>query len=430
LVTFIHAADLHLDSPLRGLPDYEGAPLERVRSASRRAFSALVDVAIERQVDFVVLAGDVWDGAWQDVGTGLFFVQEVGRLTARGVPVFMIRGNHDAESRITQAITFPDGVKVFSSKEPESVELPELSVVLHGQSFPRPDVTENIALAYPAARADRINIGLLHTALEGYASHATYAPCTLAELQAKGYDYWALGHVHEHQVLADDPASEGGTIAFPGVLQGRHARETGPKGALFVELGHDTPRLERMIVDVVRWKALEVDVTGAEHFDDVARRMGKTLREAVTETQLAAPNGLLAVRLTLTGGTPLHGRLQLEHERMRNEALAQALSIDAEGLYIEKVQLATAPAGDPSQRREQHDAIADIQAYMADAPHDPALVPELRDGLRDLLAHLPPDVARELRELRPETIAAIEAGTVEDLIDEASISLVEYLARE
>ncbi len=430
MVTFLHAADLHLDSPLRGLPDYEGAPLEEVRSASRRAFSALIDIAIEREVDFVVLAGDVWDGEWQDIGTGLFFVQETGRLGASGISVFMIRGNHDAESRITQALTLPDCVRVFNAKQPESFDIPELGVVLHGQSFPRPDVTNNIALAYPEPRPDRINIGVLHTALEGYASHATYAPCTVGELRAKGYDYWALGHVHEYHVLAEGSSTEGGTIAFPGVLQGRHARETGPKGALLVEISDGALRIERIIVDVVRWHSLEVDVTGVEQMEDIARQIAKSLRDAVAGSDASTSERLLAARLTLKGETRLNGRLRLQHESVRHEALGQAVSIDPGGLYIEKVRLATSPLADSPARTERHDALAQIQSYMTDTHNDPDLVADIQIGLQDLLGHLPPDAVRELRELRPDSVSAIEGESTEALLGDASVSLIDYLARD
>ncbi len=430
MVTFLHVADLHLDSPLRGLPDYEGAPLDEVRSASRRAFSALIDIAIERDVDFVVLAGDVWDGEWQDIGTGLFFVQETGRLGAAGISVFMIRGNHDAASRITQALSLPDCVKVFDAKQPESIEIPELGVVLHGQSFSRPEVTDNIALAYPEPRSGRINIGVLHTALEGYASHATYAPCTVGELRAKGYDYWALGHVHEYNVLAEGTSAEGGTIAFPGVLQGRHARETGQKGALVVEIGDGGPRLERLIVDVVRWHSLAVDVRGVEQMEDIARKIGESLREAVIGADAPTSERLLAVRLTLKGETRLNGHLRLQHESVRNEALGQAVSIDPAGLYIEKVRLATSPPSDSPARTERHDALAQIQSYMTDAPNDPELLADIQTGLRDLLGHLPSDAVRELSELRPDSVAAIETESTEALLGDASVSLIDYLARD
>lgn len=428
-VSFIHAADLHIDSPLRGLPDYEGAPLDDVRGATRRAFSTLIDIALERRVDFVVLAGDVWDGDWPDIGTGLFFIQETARLGREGIPIFVLRGNHDAESRITKAITFPDWIKIFDADGPQSFELEDLGVVLHGQSFARPDVEENIALGYPDAHPERINIGVLHTALEGYAQHRSYAPCTLDHLRSKKYDYWALGHVHEHEILAQAGAAEGGTIVFPGVLQGRQVRETGPKGALYVEIGEHGTHLEQIIVDVVRWHALDVNIAGAETIEDVARAIGAALREMVSGKDTLALDCLMATRLTLSGPTPLHGRLRLEHQAVRDEAIAQAAAIGSSSVYIEKVCLSTVPMETAAPDDDSRDALAEIQAFMGEAGKYPEVVKEILDGIRAFLAQLPPDARGELEELRPQVFAALEGDTVEPILPDATQAIIDYLAR-
>ncbi len=427
---FIHAADLHLDSPLRGLSAYETAPLDRIRGATRQAFSKLVDATIGRRAAFLVLAGDVWDGDWPDIGTGLFFAGEMGRLERAGIRVFLIRGNHDAESRVTKAVSFPHNVHVFSPERPESVLLDELGTALHGQSFARPDVTENLALDYPAAVADRINIGLLHTALEGNANHAHYAPCRLTELQAKGYDYWALGHVHEHAVLAPGPSgADGGTIAYPGVLQGRHVRETGAKGALLVEVGDGGVSLERLILDVVRWHVAEVDISACESPGDVARSLGDALRGLVEQADASLDERLLAVRLILAGRSALHGALSLEGARLREEALAQAAAITTDGLFIEKIQLATQPAVAAEALARRHDAIADLLAVLEQAGLDQALTGELGAHLTDLLKHVPAEVQQALRDSDPELIQGIETGTIAALLPTIRASLIDRLAQ-
>ena len=170
--SFIHAADIHLDSPLAGLSAYEGAPVELLRSAPRAAFSNLIDEAIRERVDFMVIAGDLYDGAWKDFNTGLFFSGEMGRLKRDEIPVFIAHGNHDAESELTKQLTLPDNVTVFSTRKAESKPLEHLGVVLHGQSFRDAKTEENLAVAYPPAVPDCFNIGVLHTAVEGHAEHA------------------------------------------------------------------------------------------------------------------------------------------------------------------------------------------------------------------------------------------------------------------
>ncbi|MCL4216761.1 MAG: DNA repair exonuclease, partial [Candidatus Hydrogenedentes bacterium] len=148
---FIHAADIHLDSPLKGLERYEGAPVESIRGAARTAFRNLIDLAIQESVDFVLIAGDLYDGNWKDYSTGLFFGNSMGRLRQAGIPVFMIRGNHDAQSVITRSLSLPDNVHVFSESAPETKQVEGLGVAIHGQSFATQAVDADLAAAYPEA---------------------------------------------------------------------------------------------------------------------------------------------------------------------------------------------------------------------------------------------------------------------------------------
>ncbi len=226
---FIHAADIHLDSPLTGLSAYVDAPVEMLRTATRDAFTNLVTEAIELQVDFMVIAGDLYDGTWKDHNTGVYFCKEMGRLKRASIPVYVLFGNHDAESEMTKKLQLPDNVFTFETRKPTTFRLEHLKVALHGHSFKEKETTENLVTGYPAPVQGMFNIGVLHTALEGNSAHANYAPCSLDELHAKGYNYWALGHVHEHQIWKG-----ASTVVFPGNLQGRHIRETGPRGAVLV----------------------------------------------------------------------------------------------------------------------------------------------------------------------------------------------------
>jgi DNA repair exonuclease SbcCD nuclease subunit len=172
---FIHAADIHLDSPLRGLSRYEGIPEDIVRAAPREAFRNLIDRAVQEKVDFVIFAGDVLDGDIRDVNTGIFMVRQFARLERVGIPVFMLKGNHDAASELSQTIQWPPNVHEFSHRKAESFSLPELRVELHGQSFKQPEVLDDLAAHYPAPEPGYFNIGVLHTGLEGKTKHKGYA---------------------------------------------------------------------------------------------------------------------------------------------------------------------------------------------------------------------------------------------------------------
>jgi len=427
---FIHAADLHLDSPLRGLAAYEDAPLERIRGATRLAFSQLVTVAIERGVDLLLLAGDIWDGDWPHIGTGLYFASEMGRLQRENIRVFMIRGNHDAESRISKTLTLPDNVTILNAQSAQSVCVEDLNVVIHGQSFSRPDVTENIALHYPDAVPGFYNIGLLHTALEGDAQHASYAPCRLSELQSKAYDYWALGHVHRECILADGNHTAGGTIVYPGVLQGRHVRETGAKGAYLVESSGTQTHIERLIVDVVRWHDLEVDVNEALDWPDVARAMGASIRAIVTRAHDASYEGLLAVRLTVTGTTTLHGQLSSNTQQLRIEALGQIAAIGAQDIFLEKVKVRTTSGLVMADLEQRHDAIASVQRILAQAAQDTEFMQELANETSYLWNSLPEEVRTALKLSEPERMQAIESGDLRPLLPDLSTTLLAQLTQQ
>jgi DNA repair exonuclease SbcCD nuclease subunit len=223
------------------LDAYPGAPVERLRGASRQALTALVDLAIEQRVAFVLLAGDIYDGNWADFRTGLFFRDQMVRLRRAGIRVFIVKGNHDAESQITKQLPDVDGVHVFSSHKSETIDLEELGVAVHGRSFPHRAVPEDLVPLYPPPLSGRFNIGVLHTSLTGREGHDPYAPTSVEVLCDKGYDYFALGHVHAREVVRESTPR----IVFPGNLQGRHAKETGPKGCELVTVEGRYPGLGR-----------------------------------------------------------------------------------------------------------------------------------------------------------------------------------------
>lgn len=386
---FLHAADIHLDSPLHGLSRYEGLPKEDIRSATRSAFDNLVQRALDEVVDFVLIAGDLFDGEWRDMSTGLYFARAIGRLDHAGIPVFLLAGNHDAESVITKSVPWPPNVRLFGTKRPETHTLADLGVAIHGQSFPTPAVTDNLVLAYPEAATHHFNIGMLHTALAGRQGHAAYAPCSLDDLRSKRYDYWALGHVHEHEIVCEDPH-----VVFPGNTQGRTIRETGPKGAVLVtvEDGRVTT-VDRVELDVLRWAVVEVNCT-----DAMADAVPALMRAALLATwHESAANLPLVARVTLIGRTSDAGAMHDRAGKIRDDARAVAASISPD-LFIEKVKVLVAHDS-PTQDVVIGD---DLAALIARAPTDPSLAELLADDLGPFLlsaqTSLGPDEDGELRQ--------------------------------
>lgn len=374
---FLHAADIHLDSPLRGLSRYEGLPADRLRRATRDAFDNLIATAISEAVDFVIIAGDLFDGDWRDMSTGLYFARAMGRLDEAKIRVFVLKGNHDAESLVTKSLPWPPNVTVFDSRKPETIDLSDIGVALHGQSFATGAVVEDLSANYPAPTANRFNIGVLHTALAGYAQHQSYAPCSVQGLASKGYQYWALGHVHAQEVVSRDP-----WIVFPGNLQGRHAKEIGPKGAVLVEVSEDgSADLTPLTLDVLRWIQLEADCTGVVDLSEVRHRIRAALLQARDEQ---ASDKDAVFRLTLTGHTALSGTLTDRRDVLRDEVCAIAEGLG--DIWLEKLIVRTAPPQEAA-----NSAPDDALGLVDEVIDDPELFALLEAELKPFLDAAPQD---------------------------------------
>jgi predicted phosphodiesterase len=369
---------------LRGLQRYEGAPVAEIRGATRRALENLVDLALTENVAFVLLAGDLYDGDWRDYNTGLFFTGQMARLREYAVQVFVIAGNHDAASQITRVLRPPDNVHIFSTSVPETVILDRCGVAVHGQGFATRSVTEDLSLGYPAAHSHLFNIGMLHTSLDGRPGHEPYAPCSVAGLRSKGYQYWALGHVHKREVVEKEP-----WIVFPGNTQGRHARESGVKGCTLVTVQDgQVLRLEHRPLDVVRWVCCDVDLSGAADLDAVLGRAGVALDEAL----VAAEGRLVAARLRLSGACEANATLRSSGDRLVNECRGLANTLGFGDLWVEKVQVSTRRAESQEAALARDDAFGGLLRAVKDLELDEARLSAVASELADLRSKLPPEL--------------------------------------
>ena len=381
---FIHAADIHLDSALHGLERYEGAPVEEIRSATRRAFDNLIELAIDEQVAFVLLVGDLYDGDWKDYNTGLYFAERMGRLRDASIRAFIVAGNHDAASQITKHLRLPDNVTLFSNKKPEQVVLDDLGVSICGQGFATRAVTDDISQGYPQGDPQLLNIGLLHTCLDGKPGHEPYAPCTVDGLRSKGYQYWALGHVHKREEVSQDP-----WIVFPGNIQGRHIREIGPKGCTLVTVNAgEIVAVEHRDLDVMRWSICELDVSAAETVDDIYEQVREGLQLALD----AAEGRPVAVRLVLYGACSAHLKLHAERERWIQEYRALATGLGGAGIWLEKISIKTRPVVSTDEVLERDDALSGLLRAI----HDMDLDSSALDGLADEMSMLRQKLPAEL----------------------------------
>ncbi len=382
---FIHAADIHLDSPLKGLQQYEGAPVEDIRRAPRDGLHNLVNLALDQQVKFVLVAGDLYDGDWKNFQTGMYFVKQAARLRAAGIPLILIAGNHDAANKMTRSLPLPDNVSLLSHEQPQTLHLDALDVAIHGQSFVSEKVVEDLSQAYPAAVRGCLNIGLLHTSIDGREGHASYAPCSLEGLKNKGYDYWALGHIHKREVLCQEPF-----IAFPGNIQGRHVRETGPKGCYLVSVSDDL-QLEPVFqpLDVMRWEIASVDVTQVQHVDDVLDCVAQQL----TQLTSCASERPLAVRVEMTGQTKVHRDLLARQDHWVHQVRGLALDIGQGSIWIEKVKLRTnyrSRSGGGAAVDEA--ALGELAELFAEVRANPEQLNALGYDFSPVLRKLPPEL--------------------------------------
>lgn len=406
---FVHTADIHLDSPLRSLalrdPEIAGV----IGSATRQAFERTVDLCLEERVDALMIAGDLYDGDLRSMKTAVFFGAQMRRRTEAGIRVFVIRGNHDAESVITRHLSLPDGVHVFTGRG-DARAIEGHDVVVHGISFARPRAPESLLPKFKAPVSGCVNIGLLHTSLAGAEGHDTYAPCSLADLISHGFDYWCLGHVHKRQVHARSPC----TVVMPGIPQGRDINEAGPKSVTLAMIGDDGGiTIEERITSIAQFERVSVDVTGLCDWSDVLRTVEVTLGEA----RGATVSDHLIARIEIAGATPLVSRLRRDADLLLEETRQAAASLPRTA--IEKVSVnASSPVtpGDASG----YDPVEELRVLIeGEVLASEAFGAQVRDIVSDLQRQLPPelrDVLSESEEAAAEMVVRIVTKGGEDVL--------------
>jgi exonuclease SbcD len=337
---FVHTADVHLDSPLKSLSLRDPEVGELISNATRQSFSGIVDLCLEEDVDALLIAGDLYDGDMNSVKTAGFFAAEMRRLNEGGVQVFIVKGNHDAESKVTRHLVLPENVHVFSTRG-ETVDLQKFGIAVHGLSFKDVSAPDSLLPMYPAPIAERINIGLLHTSLAGYAEHDSYSPCSVQNLIDFGYDYWALGHIHKRTVHHQSAP----VIVMPGIPQGRSVKESGPK-SVTIGVVHDNGQIdiEERLVQVAQFERIEVDVSGLSDMRDLVECLDVAFGEAASSIEC----GFLVARLNLVGSTPLAPRLERDLDLVLEEARQAATRAEKTFVELVEIDVSTESQDDPS----------------------------------------------------------------------------------
>jgi hypothetical protein len=338
-------------------------------------------------VNFILIAGDLYDGDWRDYNTALYLARQMSRLREAGIRVIAVCGNHDAASRITKSLKMPENFVFLPVRQPDTVRLDEISVAVHGQGFRQQAVTDDLSTAYPLSVRNFYNIGLLHTSVTGRDGHEPYAPCSVDRLIAKGYDYWALGHVHAREVLREDP-----WIIFPGNIQGRHVRESGPKGCTLVTVddGH-TACVEHRDLHVLEWAKITVAADEAGSPEEVVDRARRRIQNALEGTD----GRFLAARITVTGASPSHIRLSANPEKWTAAMRAEATDVGGGAVWIEKVELRTSAALDLDELLKGGTPLGGLLRFIQEYGEASGLLAAVKDDLDQLKGKLPSEFFAE-----------------------------------
>lgn len=397
---FIHAADLHLDSPFKGLTDISEDLLQQVKNSTFISLKTIVDQAIDRVVDFVLFSGDIYDLEDRSIKAQLMFKTQMERLNEAGISVFVLHGNHDFVAKESDHLSLPENVRVFK----ETVETfyiktkKEETIAVSGFSYDKKWIEDRKVQHYPkkSSKSD-YHIGMLHGYAEGHnADHARYAPFSLGELRDKNYDYWALGHIHVRQQLSSNPLAY-----YSGNTQGRHRNEAGEKGVLLISLTPHDKNVSFIPTASIIWDNIRLDVSKAKNLEQVISLSKEKLRDY--------PWNRAIIHMTLEVSDSLSARTLSKLKRNEFRDVLHIIEEDS-FVYLSKVKLSI------RQAKNTSNSLSDIY----------------RDGWQNAVQSVKSDegfndITTELFETSPYAtpLEKPNLSVREELVDEAA-EMIEY----
>lgn len=414
---FVHTADLHLDSPLRSLAMQNPALAELVENATHTALVRTVDLCLSQSVHALLIAGDLYDGDQKSMHTAALLSAQMRRLDAAGIPVFIIRGNHDSLSTITKRLALPTNVHVFDARGGHVDLLDNLGnnlATIHGVSYAKPHAPESLLPKFSSPIKDNINIGMLHTSLAGSAGHDVYAPCAVSELDVFGYDYWALGHIHKRSVQGKKS-----TIVMPGIPQGRDVGETGPGTVSLVSINNDrNVTVQEHIVSPVQFEIINLDVSICRdwhHLMDKLTSSIKKIRQATKSDHVIA-------RVVISGKTHLHFNLVRDKDLLLATLQTECESIG--NVWIEKLRIKSSNDNNQNGETSTNEALPDLAAIINESVLSSEQVKsDANEELRVFTSKLPIEVRNLFGETEQE-----RADMLDKLLSEGSAELLEQLS--
>lgn len=371
LITFIHAADLHLDTPFKGLEQTSKKMAAKLQVAPYESFTKIIDLALEKAVDFVVLSGDLYNTQRVNIKSQSKFIAELDRLNEVDIPVFMIRGNHDYLTKETAQFSLPLPENTYTFSADVSTHIIETinkkRIAVSGFSYDSQWISKRKIKEYPMRKQNvDMHIGLLHGSAEGiHSDQGNYAPFAVAELREKKYDYWALGHIHLRQQISDHPLAY-----YPGNIQGLHKNEIGPKGCLYITWEAREHQVEFIPTAPVIWDNVELDISGIMNLGDLLECIQKEIQDRSYQTTVL-------LNMTLTATDQYHEKLvELIQHRDFNRQLTTQLN--QANLWITKVEFIL---NDQSDQQSLDHLYPEIWQNIVTEAHQSQAFNQMTDGI-------------------------------------------------
>lgn len=323
---FIHVADVHLDSQTIGLKNFYGQSPLSIPELVQKAFVSLIDLAIEQSVDFIIIAGDLFDCNWKDYAIGLFFINQIQRLNC---PIYYIRGNHDSENRLLKSLPYPNHFYLFESEKPQTIINEGLKIAVHGQSYGHYHIQEDLTVEYPSALKGYFNIGILHTSGSKKNGELPYAPYDEYSLKSKNYDYWALGHLHQNQIVTTSPF-----IIYSGSIQGRQVKELGVKGCYLITVeDQEVKKIDFCPLSTAIWQKKEINLTEVRHLSSLKIVFLQLLDALLKETK----EPILILRLIFNGENRLEKSISAHLEEWMHTFYCWIAEHTTRKVYLERL---------------------------------------------------------------------------------------------
>ncbi|MBC2748167.1 MAG: DNA repair exonuclease [ANME-2 cluster archaeon] len=382
LFSFIHTADLHLDSPFIGIYEINQELRESLVNATFEAYDTIIDLCIEKEVDFLLIAGDVYDSANKSLYAQLKFIKGLDRLSNAGIQTIIAHGNHDPLNGWSATLNWPEDVHIMSGENIDSIQLEKDEkhvVTIVGTSYPEQNIWTNLAQKFPKRENNEVfTIGLLHCMVGSSTEHDPYAACTMQDLKDLDYDYWALGHIHVPSAINEiDPV-----VVYSGNPQGRHIKEAGPRGCYLVKVDTKNEISKEFIeTDTIRWYVEDISIAGIESEEDLILQ----IRECIDTILDGADGRSVICRFILTGRGPLHRTLTKEGiiddilQYLREDE-----NLGSQFVWVERLVNNTSMPIERSILLERKDFVGDIVRIVDEICQDEESLESLKTSLGPL----------------------------------------------